>query len=204
MFEDSLLQDIKAAKVQNHWKIFLQIFIFHVTPFFHIGVIQFLSGHCPAFAVLRRNEHKLGLLHVINYIIDFLLTMPFFFLSITYYDIGLYILIPFMLGVIALLHLIDKGKNAVVPFNSTRPTAVEVGPGKYKFTFLDYAVTSIFIGATFAILFCDTSMFPDELSKTSIGGLGTMDLGAGLILFTSGITARQARSTDSLNNSFSR
>jgi hypothetical protein len=69
-----------------------------------------------------------------------------------------------------------------------------VAPGKYKFTFLDYAISSIFIAATFAILFCDTTIFPERLSKTTRDGIGTMDLGAGLILFTSGITARQARS----------
>ncbi len=187
-------EEVRERKITNHWNLPIQLLTFVLTPCFHFNVIHFFSSRCPCFAALRRNESKSCLFSMVNFFIDFVLTIPFIFLGATYYDLGIYIIPPIMVATVGLLHLMNGGKNFAAPFTNPRRTVIEIAPHKYKFTFLDYTLGSVFLSTIFCILYCDTSLFPYGLSKTLKGGIGTMDLGSGVILFTSGITSRMARS----------
>jgi len=180
-------------KTHNHWKMFLQMFILFSGPFVHINIINFFISYCPRFGDFRKNKAGEKWVGCVNFIIDFILTTPLLFLLSTFYETGIYIILPIAFFLTYLLPFFNKIPNIISYGNNPRRTIVKISEGKFKFTFLDYQLCTVFSLICFAIIFCDTSLFDNNLSKTQENGVGTMDLGAGLILFTSGVTARQAR-----------
>jgi hypothetical protein len=189
----------KNAKLYNHWKLFLQIFIFASGAFTHNNVVTFFSSYFPSFENFRKNKAGKGWVTFLNFILDFVLTTPILFLAFTFYVKGLYIMLPISFFVVYILPLLNKTANVVRFGHNSRRSIVTVAPRKFKFMFLDYQISTIFFLMCFGIMYADTSMFDKNLSKTIKNGIGTMDLGAGLILFTSGMTSRQARGNFLLN-----
>jgi len=186
--------DIATAKINNHWKLFFQVYIFVTVPFIQINIINLIISYFPTFEDFRLNKPNKTFITVINFIIDYILTIPMVFLCFIFYEsIGFYILFTIQLFLVHGLPFLCKEKNTVAFGHNPRRTITEIAPRKYKFFFLDNLISAIFLTVTTAILLCDMSYFPSSLSKTVKNGISTMDLGAGLILFTSGITARQAR-----------
>jgi hypothetical protein len=180
-------------KFHNHWKILIQVLILDSEPFMHNNIINFFISYFPGFCGFRKNEAKKKWVGCVNFMTDFILTTPLLFICFTFYQTGLYIVLPIGILLTYLLPLLNKTPNITLFGNNPRRTIVPITERKFKFTFLNYQLSIIFLLISFAILFCDTTLFDDSLSKTTKDGIGTMDLGAGLILFTSGITSRQAR-----------
>lgn len=180
-------------KVKNHWKLFLQIYVFMSAKYVHDNIISLFMSYFPKFEKFRKNEHESKLKMLCNFFIDYLLTMPLLFLGFILYGFGIYILVFIVTFLVYILPFFNKTRNIIKFGENPRRGVVRVTAMKFKFTFLDDLISLIFFVVCFAILFCDTTLFDDVLSKTSKGGIGTMDLGAGFILFTSGITSRQVR-----------
>lgn len=187
---DDLVTD---SKTHNHWKMFIQVFIMASGPFMHDNILTFLGSYFPSFEAFRNNKGDKMWVKIANFFIDFALTIPILFFLFTCYSKGLYIMLPISFFMVYLLPLFNKSINIVEFGTNPRRTILTLAPRKFRFVFVDYQISTIFLLITFAILFCDTSLFDNVLSKTSRRGIGTMDLGAGLILFTSGTTSRQAR-----------
>jgi len=160
----------------------------------HNNIINFIISYCPGFGEFRKNKAREKWIGCVNFIIDFVLTIPLLFLLFTFYETGIYAILPIGFFLTYLLPFFNKTPNIISFGNNPRRTIVKISEGKFKFTFLDYQLCTVFLLICFAITFCDTTLFDNDLSKTQEDGIGTMDLGAGLILFTSGVTARQARS----------
>lgn len=186
---------IEDNKVKNHWKLFIQILIFVSAKFIHSNIISLLMSYFPKFEDFRNNKTESRWIMFWNFLIDCLLTFPMIFLAFTFYKYGNYILLPIVLCLMFLLPLLNKTQNITKFGSNPRRGVIIVEPMKFKFTFLDSQISIIYLIVSFAILFCDTTMFDNVLSKTTKGGIGTMDLGAGFILFTSGTTSRQTRGT---------
>eukprot|EP00826_Nyctotherus_ovalis_P051525 TRINITY_DN6443_c0_g2_i1.p1 TRINITY_DN6443_c0_g2~~TRINITY_DN6443_c0_g2_i1.p1 ORF type:complete len:464 (+),score=64.79 TRINITY_DN6443_c0_g2_i1:196-1587(+) len=190
MFEYSAERD---ARVHNHWKLFLQVFTLSNGCFMHDNIINFFASYFPRFEDFRSNKVNKAWVTCVNFILDFVLTTPPLFLLFTFYKWGTFIALPVTIFLTFVLPFFNKTRN-IVPYGSNpKRTIIMVAPRKFKFAFLDHQISTVFLLICFAILFCDTSLFDNVLSKKTRDGIGTMDLGAGLILFTSGMTSRQAR-----------
>jgi len=197
MIKDEITQGTNSPsrnpKIQNHWKLFIQIFVFASGAFIHNNTITFFSSYFPSLEDFRKNKQNKAWITLINFLIDFILTTPILFLAFTFYETGLYIMLPISFVMVYILPLLNKSSNIVLFGRNPRRSIVTVAPRKFKFMFLDYQISTIFFLVCFGIMYADTTMFDKNLSKTRRDGIGTMDLGAGLILFTSGMTSRQAR-----------
>eukprot|EP01022_Parablepharisma_sp_SALTPOND_P001034 TRINITY_DN105463_c0_g1_i1.p1 TRINITY_DN105463_c0_g1~~TRINITY_DN105463_c0_g1_i1.p1 ORF type:complete len:478 (+),score=32.11 TRINITY_DN105463_c0_g1_i1:180-1613(+) len=192
-----LLNEVPSEKTSNHWKLFLQLYIFSAIPFFQNHVLNVLASYFPTFESFRQNKSRSPVVGTINFILDYILTIPLVFLAYTYYSYGIYLTCAGVLILVYALPLLSRPRNLANPLRNPRRTIVVTGPNKFQFVFLHNHISAVFLAMCFGIMFCDTLFFPDILSKTSKGGIGTMDLGAGFILFTSGVTSRQARDINS-------
>eukprot|EP00826_Nyctotherus_ovalis_P062047 TRINITY_DN8909_c0_g1_i2.p1 TRINITY_DN8909_c0_g1~~TRINITY_DN8909_c0_g1_i2.p1 ORF type:complete len:464 (+),score=83.66 TRINITY_DN8909_c0_g1_i2:237-1628(+) len=190
MFENWIKAD---PKTHNHWKMFIQVMIMSSNPFIHDNIITFFCSYFPKFEDFRNNKGNKSWITCLNFLIDFLLTIPVLFLVFTFYERGIYLVFPISLLFIYVLPFFNKPSNITKFGTNPQRSTVMLAPGKFKFVFMDYQISTVFSLISFAILYCDTTMFDNNLSKTTKGGIGSMDLGAGLIIFTSGITSRQAR-----------
>eukprot|EP00826_Nyctotherus_ovalis_P028791 TRINITY_DN226_c0_g1_i2.p1 TRINITY_DN226_c0_g1~~TRINITY_DN226_c0_g1_i2.p1 ORF type:complete len:465 (-),score=84.08 TRINITY_DN226_c0_g1_i2:115-1509(-) len=189
---DYLIGEIDP-KIHNHWKMFIQVLIMASSPFIHNNIITFFSSYFPKFEDFRINKTNKIWITCTNFLIDLILTTPVLFLLFTFYARGIYLLLPIAIFLAYVLPFFNRPSNISKFGSNPRRAIVTMAPGKFKFTFLDHQISMIFLLICFAIMYCDTSMFDENLSKTTRDGIGTMDLGSGLILFTSGITSRQAR-----------
>ncbi len=185
--------DLLEEKRYNHWKLMFACLGMTTVPFLHINLMNFCTSRWPAFERLRKNSHKLASLRVVNFLLDFLFTVVPIAVMFAGYHFWIYVLTPAAVGLSLVFLFASHGKSHAMIFANPRKAVIPLGPDKYKFVFVDYLVTLAFLVGCFAVQFSDVAIFPDELSKTAVDGVGFMDLGAGLILFTSGLTSRQAR-----------
>ena len=185
-------EPLKPATV-NHWKLFPQLYVFNSAPFVHMHIVHLLTSYFPAFQAFRQNKSGTFVCGATNFLLDYFLTLPIIFIAFTCYTNWIYVICAVTMILVHGLPFLSKERNIVLPAENPRRTITQVAPGKYWMTFLNHNISAGFLSMCFGIFFCDTLFFPDELSKQYRDGIGTMDLGAGFILFITGATSRQTR-----------